>query len=213
MPGLQKPYVRIQKNGIRSYGGSQMWSSNRTIRVCGCGPVAVLDTVLYLSGRQAEEMSMEDYDRELSALCRSYFPLIRPVGINGLFLAAGMNRLLRKYKLPYRAFWAVSGGKFWSRTDKLLSQDIPVIFSIGPNFPAVWKNHRLTLYRKKPDGSYSPASSAVAHYITATGLDENWLRISSWGGEYYINRAEYDDYVRRHSAALVSNMLMLRRKA
>ena len=212
MPDLQKPYVRIQKNGIRSYGGSQMWSSNRTIRVCGCGPVAVLDTVLYLSGRQAEGMSMEDYDRELSALCRSYFPLIRPVGINGLFLAAGMNLLLRKYKLPYRAFWAVSGGKFWSRMEDLLNQDIPVIFSIGPNFPAVWKNHRLTLYRKQPDGFFSPASSAVAHYITATGLDETWLRISSWGGEYYINRAEYDDYVRKHSAALVSNMLMLRRK-
>ena len=211
MLSLNRKYIQVERNGRLSYGGSQMWSPNKTIRVCGCGPVAVLDTVLYLSGRQSGGMSMEDYNRELAALCRSYFPLIRPVGINGVLLALGMNRLLRKYKLPYRAVWAVSAGKFWPRLESLLSQDIPVIFSVGPNFPALWKKHRLSLYRRRPDGSYFAASSAVAHYITATGFDGTWLRVSSWGGEYYINRAEYDEYIRRHSASLVSNMLMLRR--
>ena len=63
----------------------------------------------------------------------------------------------------------------------------------------------------KADGSYVPSSSAIAHYVTATGCDGDWLRISSWGSEYYIKRSEYDDYVRRHSASLVSNILMLRK--
>lgn len=211
MLGLKRPYVRIIKNGLLSYGGSQMWSEKKTIRLCGCGPVAALDTVLYLSGREQIPMSREQYNEELDALCHSYFPLIQPFGINGLLLAVGMNRLLRKYGLPYRAFWALSAGKFWDRIRELLEQDIPAIFSVGPNFPAVWGKHRLTLYQKLPDGSYHPASSAKSHYVCATGLDEQWLRISSWGREYYIKRAEFEDYVKKHSTAMVSNVLMLRK--
>ncbi len=211
MLSLSKEYVRVQKDGKLSYGGSQMWSPSDTVRVCGCGPVAVLDTVLYLSGRQAEPISLEEYNRELDKLSKAFFPLIKPFGINGLLLAAGMNRLLRKCKLPYRAFWAVSGRKFWPRVEELLRQDLPVIFSVGPNFPAVWRKERLTFYGRRADGSYYPASSARAHYITATGCDEEWLRISSWGREYFIRRTEYDDYIRRYSTFLVSNVLMLRR--
>ena len=138
-------------------------------------------------------------------------PLIRPLGVNGLVLAMGMNRLLRRYKLPYRAFWAVSGRKFWDRVEELLRQDLPVIFSVGPNFPALWRKERLTFYSRRPDGSFFPANSARAHSITATGCDETWLRISSWGREYYIRRSEYDEYVRKNSTSLVSNVLMLRR--
>ena len=156
-------------------------------------------------------MSLAEYNRMLEEMSKRYFPLVRPFGINGLLLAAGMNRLLRRYRLPYRAFWAISGRKFWSRVEELLCQDLPVIFSVGPNFPAVWQKHRLTFYRKTAEGLYIPASSAKSHYITATGIDSEWLRISSWGTEYYINRKEYDEYIRKYSTAIVSNILMLRR--
>ncbi len=211
MLSLNKTYVQIERNGRLSYGGSQMWSENQTVKVCGCGPVAVLDTLLYLTNRQDRSMSLEEYNRTLEEMSKRYFPLVRPFGINGLLLAAGMNRLLRRYRLPYRAFWAISGRKFWSRVEELLCQDLPVIFSVGPNFPAVWQKHRLTFYRKTAEGLYIPASSAKSHYITATGIDPDWLRISSWGTEYYINRKEYDEYIRRYSTAIVSNILMLRR--
>ncbi len=210
MPNLRKSYVRVDQNGKLSYGGNQMLSSDPILRICGCGPVAVLDTILYLTGRQEKPISLEDYNRELKELSRAYLPLIKPFGINGILLALGMNRMLRKHQLPYRAFWAISGKKFWSRVEELLGQDLPVIFSVGPNFPAIWRKHRLTFYRKNADGSYSPASSATSHYITATGIDEEWLRISSWGKEYYIRREEYDAYIRQYSASLVSNVLMLR---
>ena len=211
MLGLNKNYVQIERNGRLSYGGSQMWSDNEKVKICGCGPVAVLDTILYLTGRQEKPITLEEYNEELLKLCRAYFPLIKPFGINGLLLAAGMNRLLRKYKLPYRAFWAVSGKKFWPRVEELLSQDVPIIFSVGPNFPALWRKQRLTFYSKRPDGSYFPSSSAQSHYITATGFDGQWLRISSWGKEYYINREEYDAYIRKYSTPIVSNVLMLYR--
>ena len=211
MLGLQRDYVRVNCSGRISYGGSQMWSPNKTVRMCGCGPVAVLDTLLYLRHQQGEAISQEAYNKELERLSRRYMPLVPPFGANGLLLAAGMNMLLREYKLPYRAFWAVSGRKFWTRMEELLRQDLPVIFSVGPNFPALWQKHRLTFYGKLPDGSYVPQCSAKSHYITATGMDEDWLRISSWGREYYIKRSEYDEYVRKYSTSIVSNILMLRR--
>ena len=211
MTSLLNDYVHVLRKGVASYGGSQMWSQKETIRICGCGAVAAFDACLYLSGRQKETMTEEEYSRELEQVVRQYFPLVKPFGINGILLAVGMNRLLRRYQLPYRAFWAVSGKKFWPRIEDLLAQDIPAIFSVGPNFPALWKKHRLSFYKKKADGSYVPSSSAIAHYVTATGCDGDWLRISSWGSEYYIKRIEYDDYVRRHSASLVSNILMLRK--
>lgn len=209
---LKKPYVRVLRGGTLSYGGSQMWSQSETVRVCGCGPVAVLDTILYLTGRQEQPMSAEDYDRELVRLSRRYFPLVKPFGINGLLLALGMNRLLRSYDLPYRAFWAVSGVKFWDRIRRLLEEDVPVILSVGPNFPAVWGKERLRFYVRKADGAMVPSGSALAHYVCATGLDEEWLRISSWGKVYYVRRSEYDEYVKKHSASLVSNILMLQKK-
>lgn len=213
MLGLQKEFVRVERNGSMSYGGSQMWSGNKTIRVCGCGPVAVLDLVFYLSGRQETPISLEEYNQELERLTRRYFPLIPPLGINGLLLAAGANLLLRKYHLPYTAYWALSGRKFWTRLKELLEQDIPVVFSVGPNFPAVWQKEKLRFYIQSSDGSYHPSCSVKSHYITATGCDENWLRISSWGKMYYIRREEYDAYIREHSSAFVCNMLMLRKNA
>ena len=213
MQSLQREYVRIERDGKLSYGGNQMWAEDKTLQMCGCGLVAVLDTLLYLSGKQEKPISLEEYNRQLKKLYRVYFPLIWPFGVNGLMMAAGMNLLLRKYKLPYRAFWAVSGRKFWDRLEELLKQDLPVIFSVGPNFPAVWSRHRLPLYARRADGSYYQANSAKAHYITATGFDEEWLRVSSWGREYYIRRQEYDEYIRKHSAYFVSNLLVLREKS
>lgn len=211
MLSLKRKYIQVERNGRLSYGGSQMWSENPTVKICGCGPVAVLDTLLYLTHRQESPMSLAEYNRMLEEMSKRYFPLVRPFGINGLLLAAGMNRLLRRYRLPYRAFWAISGRKFWPRVEELLRQDLPVIFSVGPNFPAVWQKHRLPFYRKTAEGVYILSSSAKSHYITATGIDPDWLRISSWGTEYYINRKEYDEYIRRYSTAIVSNILMLRR--
>ena len=77
-------------------------------------------------------------------------------------------------------------------------------------FPAVWKKDRLPLYSKRENGSFIRSSSAKSHYVSVTGLDDEWARISSWGREYYINRMEYDDFVRRHSSRIFSNILYIK---
>lgn len=211
MLSLQKPYIRVNTETGCSYGGNQMRADRSVIRRCGCGPVAALDLILYLTGRQKEPITLETYNRELERLCRHLFVLIPPFGLNGLMLAAGVNVLLIRHRLPYRALWAFSGEKLQGRIREMLEQDLPVILAIGPNFPAVWGKNRLNFYIKTPNGSFVPAASTLAHYVTATGSEGNWLRIASWGKEYYINWEEYRRYVRDHSISLVSNLLYLKK--
>lgn len=209
---LRKPYPGVRKDNRRSYGGNQMWAETELIRSSGCGPVAALDLLHYLGDRPLHEpISLDRYNSELRDLCRRYLPLIPHSGINGVSLAWGVNRLFRKRGLPYHASWAWSGEKLWPRVREMLEQDLPVILSVGPNFPAVWKKERLPFYVRRPDGSYVRSTAAKSHYVTVTGLDDAWARIASWGHEYYINCREYDAFVRQHSVSLFSNILYIKR--
>ena len=210
MNGLKHAYLRVSDGVRTSYGGSQMHSDRAVIRKCGCGPVAALDTVWYLEHRgQTEPVPLAEYNAVLAHICSRYFPLIPPFGINGLVFALGMNALLREHRLPYRAHWMLSGSRLWPRVEDMLSRDLPVILSVGPNFPAFWQNNRLPFYCRSADGSYRKAASTKAHFVTATGIDADWVRISSWGREYYINRSEYDRYTQKNSLYAFSNLLYL----
>ena len=93
----------------------------------------------------------------------------------------------------------------------MLSADLPVILAVGPNFPAVWMKERLRFFVKSKNGVFRPGTATKSHYVTVTGMDEDWLRISSWGSEYYISRREYEDYVHRHSNPLFSNILYIKK--
>ena len=210
MAGLKGPYVSVS-DGVRfSYGGSQMRSGKPAIRKCGCGPVAALDTVLYLEQRdRTDPIMLADYNAMLEECCRRFFPLIPPFGINGLVFTLGMNRLLRERGLPYRALWMVSGEKLWMRVQEMLDRDLPVILSVGPNFPAFWKNKRLPFYVKTADDTYRRATAAKAHFVTVTGMESDWVCISSWGRQYYLNRAEYDRYTKENSLYAFSNIVYL----
>jgi len=61
------------------------------------------------------------------------------------------------------------------------------------------------------------------HYVTVTGCLElgaagenspagKWLRISSWGGEYYVNYIEYMEHVRKYDNFLFSSLLYIDEK-
>lgn len=212
---LNHPYPQVYAEGMCSYGGNQMLAKGSIMKECGCGVVAALDLVLYLRARDtfprasASPFPLREYNDSLEKLGRRYFPLIPHFGINGLFLVAGLNRLLRAEGLPYRARWMVSGNKIWDRIENMLKRDLPVILSVGPNFPAVWQKHRLNFYHKLHNGTYQKSVAIQAHYVTATGLDAEWLSVSSWGKQFFINRAEYDQYVRKHSNYLFSNIVYL----
>ncbi len=211
----------VQHGGRLLYGGDQTLSLDKTMRRCGCGVIASMDLLIYLCrfhgcrSKRLERLvrpgpiALEDYDRCSLELKRRYLPLIPGHGINGVSLAVGLNHIFRRSGMPYRAHWGVKRAAFWPAIERMLRQDLPVILAIGPNFPQFWKHNALTFYVKKADGRLTPLSRAFSHYVSVTGIDEQWLRISSWGREYYISRREYEEYVKEHSLRLVSNILVI----
>ena len=219
---LKYPYISVTDGSRQSYGGDQGRSENATMRKCGCGVIAAADVLLYLSRRYdcfkdlkldpTGTIAREDYEKLTSLLRRRYFPLIPYSGMNGVTLMAGMNLYFMRNRLPLSAEWRFFNHDIWERIAKMLTDDIPVIMAVGPNFPFFWQNNRTVLYTKDGAGSYHPSSSTKAHYVTVTGLDESWVQISSWGRLLYINRAEFDEYTKKHSAGFLCSILYIKHK-
>ena len=223
MVALCHEYPALQHGSRRLYGGDQTLSADKTIQSCGCGVIAALNLMVYLCryhGCRADlldplvrtdPMPSAEYDRAALFLKQRYLPLIPRHGINGLLLAAGINRAFLRFNMPYRARWGVRRERFWSSIESMLARDLPVIFSIGPNFPLFWQHNKLPLYRRQGD-AYQYAGKTFSHYVSVTGIDDERLRVSSWGREYYISRREYEEYVKAHSLRLVSNILWIEKK-
>jgi hypothetical protein len=222
---LKNPYISVSYESVPSFGGSQRMAESNILKASGCGLVAAMDLLLYLtknngyfadSGIKAlslyETIPYDSYNRCLRKLARSYFPVIPYHGMNGLGLMIGMQIYFSKHKLPYVCHWCISDKGIWDKVYHMLKDDIPVIMAIGPNFPFVWRNGKAVLYTKDNFGKLKPASSVKAHFITITGIDDEWIEISSWGRCYYLNRRMYEEYVSKYSAALVSNILYVRKK-
>ena len=93
-----------------------------------------------------------------------------------------------------------------------LEQNLPVIVSVGPNFPLFWQKHRLPLCQKAADGVYICTDFAVSHFFTVIGMDDLWMRVVSWGRLYEISREAYSDFVNKHSCWLFSNLIELQKK-
>lgn len=220
MTQLKNPIVSVLHDGGATYGGSQRLFENDTMRRAGCGVVAAADLLLYLAlyhacptaltGKpESNEISLENYIRLCEKLRRRYLPVIPRFGKTGVDLAIGLNAIFSHYRLPYRARWCAGQEKLFDRAEAMLSADIPVIISVGQNFPFAWGKEYLSLYTRRSDGSFVRSCGVKAHYMTLTGMDELWLRLSSWGREYYIRRSEYLSYSRLHSLSLTCNILLV----
>ena len=225
MQQLKNRYIATGTDIRQSYGGNQMKSASVTMREAGCGVVAALDLLLYLS-RTREDCSStffdsalgdgvideKEYDALLRTLSRRFFPIVPKIGITGIGLAAGLNLFFLRYRFPLRASWCISGKTLWDETERMLRDNIPVILSVGPNFPFFWRNNKMKLYSFRPDGTEAGSVSINAHYVTVTAIDEEKIRISSWGREFTILRSDYEDYVRRYSSPVTSNIVKIRLK-
>lgn len=207
MKALKRPYHQVEtKNGI-AYGGNQAWFPYGFLRKAGCGVISAADVLLHIRGKESlSELEYMDFAKELWL---HYLPVLPGFGMNGLTLMIGMNRYFVNRGLPYRAGWKLSGRKLLGRIDEMLGKDIPVILSVGPNFPKLWGKEKVSLYVKTKEQRYIPAVKTKAHFVTVTGRDGRWLKISSWGKEYYIDIREYKEYVKMYSSPFVSNIIYL----
>lgn len=208
MKTLKHPYLKVEfKNGF-SFGGNQGWMPYKFLKNWACGVIGAADVILHLQGKQ--QVTEAEYMDFAKRLWKWYLPVIPGFGMNSVMLMIGMNRYFAKEKLPYHASWNIRGKKILSRIDAMLSRDIPVIFSVGPNFPKIWGKQSVKLYTKNVQGSYVPVSKVRAHYMIITGRDGRWLQISSWGKEYYMDFSEYQEYIREHSSYVLSNIICIK---
>jgi len=218
---LKNPYPGVKKGPEVSYGGCQGWLSDATAQRSGCGLVAAADLLLYLhryGGGPAPEFFRDlppdplpaaIYDYYAGRLRKRYFPLAASFGLNSFLLALGMDRFFRDNGIPLRARWGAPKSRFWPTVRSMLERDLPVILCVGINFPVPWGREQLPLYARGEGGEYCRTAATHAHYVAVTGMDGEWLQVSSWGREYHIRRAEYDRYRREHSCGLYSNILCL----
>lgn len=223
---LRQPYISVSIESTQSYGGSQSFSDSELMRKSGCGVVAALDWLLYLQRRRPrhtvsflpqtgiEPIEKSLYVSLLKTLSRRYLPILSPSGINGLQLAAGMNLLFLREHLPYRAVWRMGRDKLWTGIREMLENDYPVILSVGPNFPRLLSGKEKTaLYVKDSIGTPIRNASVNSHYMMVTALEGQWLRISSWGKEYWLSVPEYEEYIQKHSNYVFSNILYIQEKS
>lgn len=221
---LSHPFPSVTPaKGEVSYGGAQMLLPRKKDQDYGCGVIASANLLAYLTRYHGQSdglfdrisrmnhMPLEAFNRACMKLARGLLNPIPGFGVIGTFLADGLNLYFRRHHMPYRARWCIRWAPLWERMERMLEQDLPVIFSVGPNWP-LWKKKSLLFYRETPDGGYKAKSQTRAHFITVTGMSEHWLRVSSWGERYYINREEYEVYVKKHSSSIFSNMLLLTKK-
>lgn len=202
---LKREYLHVLGRGRPSFGGSQSWLSSRTERDFGCGLIACADVLLYLTGRT--ELTREEYLAYVRQYKRYFLQLPR-MGIDGLRLAWGINRCFAREGIARHARWCAAGAQVWPRIGQMLAQDCPTVIAIGPNFPLLWQKHELPLYRRTLEG-YVVDCRVKGHYVTVTALDERYAEVSSWGRRLYIDRQEFEDYVKKHSIWLFCNILYI----
>ncbi len=218
---LSRSIVSVLKDGERSYGGNQRLFENPTMRGYGCGVIAGADLLYYLAlsrpqwaspytGKpETNELDFDLYARLCARLRRDFMPVIPHFGKTGPALALGLNAYFSRYGIPLHARWCIGHEKLFERIEEMLKNDIPVIFSVGANFPLFWGNHRVKLYTLDKNGAVTPSAATRAHFMTVTGIDEDFLRVSSWGREYLISRSEYIGYTRRYGSSITSNIMYI----
>lgn len=220
---LKNPYIAVMADERLSYGGNQGWGKQKSLSKYGCGVIAGTDLLLYLGLHknycQRKEFKteengiweMEIYMEIVKAMKRKYLPVIPGLGMPGWVLSGGINRYFRINRIPLKISFGVFRRNLRNRISAMLAHDIPVILAVGPNFPIPVKKYKLPYYEKTGE-TYRRAGQMAAHFVTITGMEGQWVRISSWGKKYYINLGEYEEYVRKHSCFFTSNIFYVRKR-
>ena len=205
---MESGYITVRQNNNEYYGGDQNLFPEKKLKGFGCGLIAASDVCIYLM----DCPNTFDWDRYYNFVksIEKYFFYLPFFGMTGFALSFGINRVFRKFRLPYRGRWKILPLNETSREKmaEMVSRGFPVIISIGPNFPNVFGKKRLTLYRKDGRGSFIPCGSVGGHYVVVTEFPETGrMKVSSWGRTYYLDWEEYRNYARKKSMPLFTNYL------
>lgn len=238
--GLQNPeYLRIRYEANTSYGGSQNWfsmehwmSREYQIHKWGCGVIAMGDLFLYLAksnrmyvtgaaslaGISHAVLDWEDYKRYILYLYHTFASVMPGSGMNGFALASSVRRYCLKYQIPMTIAWKgfLDDQSMLRVMRKMLKENLPVILSIGPNTPLVFRKKGIPFYVLSEKNEFIPGGSQTVHrhFVTVTGIvylkhEKVMLRLSSWGREYYIDYQDYRAYIKEEGDTITSSLLYL----
>lgn len=167
---LKNPnYVPVIKDKNTYYGGSQMWfpatdwrKKDYILHNYGCGTIATADLFLYLALqnqglktpdteiaiRGSSQIHDENYDQYVHFINSHYTKTHRIIAVLGTKVASSINEYSKAYGLGLTASWKLflSYYDMLGIMEEMLSQDIPVILSIGPNTPLLWGKKGIPFY-------------------------------------------------------------------
>ncbi len=206
---MSDKFVRIKKDNQIYYGGDQKWFSKKRNQSMGCGIIAAANLMISIGAKsdQRDTMDYDEYIHLAEELGRRYIHVLPKLGINGVFLSIGINWYFRNHHIPIKTKWGTGRKKIWTEIERMLDENGAVILAIGPNNFGMFRNKRLPLYVKRGN-TYVCETSTKAHYVSVTGIDDDYLTISSWGKKFYIHKNEFMMYVRKYSNFLFSNVLV-----
>lgn len=165
-------YVPVIKDTIVSYGGSQMWFSDKNwystdyiLHNYGCGTIATADMFLYLALQnkmmQSPETELalkedarieyENYDCYIRRIHSRYTKTKPIIAVLGPKVASAINSYSADYGLGLKATWkwSLTYYDMYDMIEEMLGGDIPVILSIGPNTPNLWGKKGIPFYERK----------------------------------------------------------------
>ena len=113
---------------------------------------------------------------------------------NGKFIGIGWKTIIGRYNDKIQTI-----SEIYNDIHTMISNDIPVMLSIGPHS----KNGGVYAYRTlksviKGDPTLS-TEKFLNHYVTVTAIiydnvkHQTYLKVSSWGLDYYISLSEFDN--------------------
>lgn len=230
---LKHDYIRVKDSKGFSYGGNQNWFEKGTLCNYGCGLVAIGDIILYLSKTPGmfKKNIYKDFSNKVFFEREEYLGYLKKLsrgnfyvpgfshGMMAPLIAAGFNIFAMTHGSGARAFWGTMRHKIHNQIESMLKDDIPVLFSVGINFPFIWRNDGLQLYINtgtRESLKLEKSGTVLRHYMVITALTEDksygeLMRVSSWGREYYVLWSDYELYLKKKSNIVFSNILCIRK--
>ena len=139
-------------------------SKDYLIRNYGCGTIATADLFLYLARQNeafrspeiisalntAGSINYHNYEAYVRLINDRYTKTQRYLAVLGPRIAHAFNHYSKAHGLKFHAEWkwTLSYYDMYETISEMLSEDIPVILSIGPNTPKLWGKKGIPFYQR-----------------------------------------------------------------
>lgn len=171
---MKLDYIKItNENGGVMHGGNQSHFEKK-IKRSGCGMIAACDMLLYKQNKKA--LTIDDYKSFITENSQGFFYKFHYnlIGVAAYRIVKFLNK--QGYSFRFVSRHKLKGNAFEQAIKSSLENDTPVIVRVGLNGKKLPYKINYTVNGRISRGTMS------WHYITVTGMENDVLSYSSWGG-------------------------------